>query len=225
MNGVGFQFLSGLERDALQEIMSIGFSKAVVDLAEAINLRVQWSAPDIDVPEAEEVLRVINNQALEGAGMTMITLLFSGKFSGTGFLLIPQDNGSSLSRLLDPDVDSHAGTKCLDVLMRESLLEVGNIMLSSCVENIAELLGDDVIFSPPRYYSPGLIHSALNDIVESKVSSAVLFKTVFSFEQDTIKGGLFLVSSVDVLKWLKPAIGRYLGRYDAKEKQSGRCLS
>ena len=45
-------------------------------------------------------------------------------------------------------------------------------------------------------------------------SFAILFKTVFNFEQYNVSGYLFLVSQYSIMPWLKQAIAEFLGPYE-----------
>ena len=202
-----------LERDALQEIMNIGFGLAAADLAEIINLHVQLSVPYINVMKADDLQQYINTQIPNSADMSMISQFFSGKFNGASFLVIPQGEGMKLFHLFDTDINLEDPACDLYMLQRETLIEVGNIIISACVGKIAEMLGDPVNYSPPHYYSQEMIPAALDTVFLQKESFAILFKTVFNFEQDDVTGYLFLVSNFDVMAWLKKAIERYLAQY------------
>lgn len=203
-----------LERDALQEIMNIGFGMAAADLAEIINLHVKLSVPYINVMNAMELQQYINTQIPHSADMSMITQFFNGMFNGASFLVIPQGEGMKLFQLFDSDLSLEDSACDLYMLQRETLIEVGNIIISACVGKIAEMLGDSVNYSPPQYYSQEMIPTTLDTIFKQSESFAILFKTVFNFERDDVTGYLFLVSSFDVMSWLKNAIERYVAQYE-----------
>lgn len=217
MNGVIMpdtaHLFSDLELDALQEIMNIGFGQAAADLAEMLNLRVTLSVPYINVFRPDDVLRFIHSQIPQSADMGMVTQFFIGNFSGASFLVIPEGEGISLFNLFDQEGIQEESLPDIDLLHRESLLEIGNIIIGACVGKIAEMLKDAVHYTPPRYYAQELIPVALDSIFESRESLAILFKTVFSFNDSDVSGYLFLVSRYDVMQWLKRSIERYLADY------------
>jgi chemotaxis protein CheC len=102
----------------------------------------------------------------------------------------------------------------IDVLEKETLVEIGNIIIGACVGKIAEMLGDVVTYAPPRFFSQEQIYGTLDDVLNKSDSFAILFKTVFNFEQYNVSGYLFLVSQYNIMPWLKQAIAEFLGPYE-----------
>jgi chemotaxis protein CheC len=76
------------------------------------------------------------------------------------------------------------------------------------------MLGDIVAYAPPRFYSQEQIHSTLSDVLNDSESFAILFKTVFNFEQYNVSGYLFLISQYSIMPWMKQAIAEFLGPYE-----------
>jgi len=206
--------LTELEKDALQEIMNIGFGRAAADLAEIINLHVILSVPHIAVLQSDEVISYIHNQIPDTTDMSMITQFFSGKFNGGSFLVFPHGEGRKLLRIFDGEMALLGENYDIDVLEKETLVEVGNIIIGACVGKIAEMLGDVVTYAPPRFFSQEQILETLDDVLNGSDSFAILFKTVFNFEQYNVSGYLFLVSQYSIMPWLKQAIAEFLGPYE-----------
>lgn len=206
--------LTELEKDALQEIMNIGFGRAAADLAEIINLHVILSVPHIAVLQSDEVIRYVHDEIPDTTDMSMITQFFSGKFSGGSFLVFPHGEGRKLLRIFDGEMALIGENYDIDVLEKETLVEVGNIIIGACVGKIAEMLGDVVTYAPPRFFSQEQIYETLEDVLNSSDSFAILFKTVFNFEQYNVSGYLFLVSQYSIMPWLKQAIAEFLGPYE-----------
>jgi len=206
--------LTELEKDALQEIMNIGFGRAAADLAEIINLHVILSVPHIAVLQSDEVISYIHKQIPDTTDMSMITQFFSGKFNGGSFLVFPHGEGRKLLRIFDGEMALLGENYDIDVLEKETLVEVGNIIIGACVGKIAEMLGDVVSYAPPRFFSQDQIFETLDDVLNGSDSFAILFKTVFNFEQYNVSGYLFLVSQQSIMPWLKQAIAEFLGPYE-----------
>lgn len=203
--------LSELEQDALQEIMNIGFGSAAADLAEIINLYVILSVPRIAVLESHEIISFINQEIPDTTDMSMITQFFSGKLNGGSFLVFPHGEGRKLLNIFDSEMGIMGDHYDIDLLEKETLVEIGNIIIGACVGKIAEMLGDVVTYAPPRFFAQDQIHETLEGVVKSSDSFAILFKTVFNFEQHNISGYLFLVSQYSIMPWLKQAIAEFLG--------------
>ena len=206
--------LTELEKDALQEIMNIGFGRAAADLAEIINLHVILSVPHIAVLQSDEVINYVRAEIPDTTDMSMITQFFSGKFNGGSFLVFPHGEGRKLLKIFDDEMALLGENYDIDVLEKETLVEIGNIIIGACVGKIAEMLGDVVTYAPPRFFSQDQIFETLDDVLNDSDSFAILFKTVFNFEQYNVSGYLFLVSQYCIMPWLKKAIAEFLGPYE-----------
>lgn len=208
------QQLTELEKDALQEIMNIGFGRAAADLSEIINMHVILSVPYITVLKTDQVINFIHAEIPDTTDMSMITQFFSGRFNGGSFLVFPYGEGRKLLRIFESDMAQLEAEYASDILEKETLIEVGNIIIGACVGKIAEMLGDAVTYAPPCFYSQDQIHRTLEGILHSPDSFAILFKTVFNFEHDNISGYLFLVSQHSIMPWMKQAIADFIGVYE-----------
>jgi chemotaxis protein CheC len=205
--------LSPLERDALQEVMNIGFGQAAADLSAVIHLYVTLTVPYIDVMHLNDVHQTILREVPDTNDMSMITQFFSGRFNGTAFLVFPHGEGKKLLRMFSEDMSEGLEELELDLLARDSLIEVSNIIIGACISKIAELLKDRVSYSPPRYYGEEQIETALKQAFGNAASFAIFFKTVFHFKDFDATGFLFLVSNDETLKFLRSAIDGYLAQY------------
>lgn len=206
--------LTDLEKDALQEIMNIGFGRAAADLAEIINMHVILSVPYIAVLKSDDVIHFIHNEIPDTTDMSMITQFFSGRFNGGSFLVFPHGEGRKLLRIFDNDISELGENPDMEMLEKETLIEVGNIIIGACVGKVAEMLGDAVTYAPPRFFTQEQIPDTLEQILNSSDSFAILFKTVFNFEHYNVSGYLFLVSQYSIMPWMKQAIADFIGVYE-----------
>jgi len=206
--------LSPLEKDALQEIMNISFGQAAADLSDVINMYVSLTVPHIDIIRIDEIYPCIRNEISAKYDMSMIRQFFSGKFSGSSILIFPHGEGKKLLQLFDESADpSISSVYDIDILEKETLIEISNIIMGACVSKIAGLLGDVVNYTPPRYYSQDQIHATLNEAFARNNAFAIFFKTVFHFKEFDASGFLFLISNYSTLEWLKKAVEDYLNQY------------
>ncbi len=205
--------LSTLEKDVLQEIMNIAFGQAAADLSDVINLYVTLTVPHIDLLRFDGVLPLISKDIAGSNDMSMVKQFFSGKFSGSSVLIFPHGEGKKLLCLFDENAGLSSSGYDVDILEKETLIEISNIIMGACISKIAELLKDVVSYSPPRYYSQDQIHSTLEGAFGDKDSFAIFFKTMFHFKEFDASGFLFLISDQSTLEWLKKAIEDYLNQY------------
>ena len=207
--------ISDEERDILQEVMNIAFGKASADLAEVIDIYVVLSIPDIKLLKTAEVPRYIESAIDNFENISVIKQSYTGKFHGTALLLFPGGAGKKLFSLFDNgNSSSHEGEDFSVVLEKETLLELGNILIGASVSKVAELLDDVISYRPPRI----IVESKPGDIVDWDLAEpegpAILMRTVFSFENRDINGLLFLIPSYKSFEWLKKALHLFLKQYE-----------
>ncbi len=205
--------LTPIEKDALQEIMNIAFGQTATDLSDVINMYVTLSVPYIDIFKIDEIYPYICNEISTNNDMSMTRQFFSGKFSGSSILIFPHGEGKKLLQLFDTHNEFAASSGYdIDILEKETLIEISNIIMGACISKIAGLLGDVVNYSPPCYYSQNQIHATLKNAFAGD-DFAIFFKTMFHFKDFDASGFLFLVSNYCTLTWLKKAIEDYLAQY------------
>ena len=207
--------ISDEERDILQEVMNIAFGKASAELAEVIDIYVVLSIPDIRLMETAEVPGYIESEINDFNNISVIKQSYTGKFHGTALLFFPGGAGKKLFSLFDNGTAAAPGSEGNSVVLeKETLLEVGNILIGASVSKVAELLDDVVSFRPPRI----IVESRPGEIVDWDLAEpegpAILMHTVFSFDKRDINGLLFLVPSYKSFEWLKKALHAFLQQYE-----------
>lgn len=199
----------------LAEVMNIAFGKASADLARVIDIRVILSVPHVEIMKAEGLLPRITEETGVYEPISVIEQNFWGKYKGSALLAFPSTASRGLVSLFDDEAPTTGPINPL--LEKETLLEVGNILIGACVSKVAELLDDAVSFSPPRLIPRVTMDNISKETVSSRLNdpqhSAVLMKTVFHFEDKDIKGFLFLVADQDSMKWLKTALNNFVAKF------------
>ncbi len=203
---------SDQEKDILQEIMNIAFGNAAADLSEIIDIYVELTAPKVRLIGAAEIPGHISERMRLGDdGTTLVVQNFWGNFNGMGLLVLPENAGMGLIRVmqdLDGDEDRPLANQ-----EREILMEVGNILIGACVGKICELLDTFVTYTPPRIVSEAGRggRSFLDSLEEDRF--AILLETVFRFESVDINGQLLLITSQDAIEWLRKALNAFMEQY------------
>ena len=206
--------ISNEELDILQEVMNIAFGKASADLAEVIDIYVVLSIPDIKLLHTAEVPQYIESEIMDLENISIIKQSYTGKFHGTALLLFPGGAGKKLFSLFDNGSTTVSRSEDISVVLeKETLLEVGNILIGASVSKVAELLDDVVSYRPPRI----VVESKPGDIVDWDLAEpegpAILMRTVFSFDNRDISGLLFLIPSYKSFEWLKKSLHAFLEQY------------
>lgn len=209
-------FFSRDDAAILEEVMNIAFGKASSDLAEVIDIRILLNVPNVEIMKAEGLLLRIKEETKAYGAINIIEQNFWGKYTGSALLAFPATASKGLVSLFDDDEEA-AGQENSPLLEKETLLEVGNILIGACVSKVAELLDDIVSFSPPRLIPRVVINNLTSETVSSKLDdpkkSAILIKTVFHLEDKDIKGFLFLIASQESMKWLKTALNNFIEKF------------
>lgn len=208
------QAFSEEEMDILQEVMNIAFGSAAADLAEAIDIYAILSVPRIRIVQARELPDYIRDEIKGYEKISIVEQNFLSKFRGMALLIFPSGVGKALIALLENDAESTFESDPLDALERETLMEVGNILVGACVSKVAELLGDVVIYSPPRIIVEDLPHEAINPDMFDPGKLAIVLQTVFHFNEQDVSGFLFLICSQESVEWLRRALSEFMKQFE-----------
>jgi chemotaxis protein CheC len=206
--------ISGEEQDILQEIMNIAFGKAAADLAGIINIFVVLSVPDIRIINALDLPDYIRNEFNDFGNISVVEQNFWGEFKGSALLIFPAGAGKELISLLDDGGEPTFESQSSDILEKETLMEVGNILIGACVGKVAELLNDMVTYSPPRVIFENPPNVSLPKALFDPSNSAIILKTVFCFNERDVNGFLFLITSHNSIIWLKKALAVFMEQYE-----------
>jgi chemotaxis protein CheC len=205
--------ISNEEKEILQEIMNIAFGKAAADLAEVINIFVVLSVPHIEILNAQDLPDYLKSQITAYDRVSIVEQNFWGDFKGSAFLVFQASAGKELISLFG-DNSADVGSESIDALEKETLMEVGNILIGACVGKLSELLGDAVTYSPPRVVTENSSNDAIPANIFESGSSAIVLKTVFCFNERNVNGFLFLVTSNDSILWLKKSLVAFMEQYE-----------
>jgi chemotaxis protein CheC len=202
------------DKDILQEIMNIAFGKAAADLAEIINIFVVLSVPNIQVIQSTELPSYVSSVVSSHEGFSLVEQNFWGEFQGNAYLVFPNGAGKELVSILgDFEADSSVPAMA-EVLEKETLVEVGNILIGACVGKLAELLSTAVTYSPPRVVIESKSEIPIPRMLFADNSSAIVLKTDFCFNNRSVQGYMFLVTSQESINWLKQALTDFISQYE-----------
>jgi chemotaxis protein CheC len=136
--------LNEVQRDALVELLNIGFGRAGASLSKLTKQRVILEVPQVGVhPLAEleaHLSTVIHDQ------VASVHQAFFGPVGGDALLILDPVAAAALKELL---TNEPALPLALDASAREVLIEVGNILLNACLGTFGNLLNVPVTFAVP----------------------------------------------------------------------------
>jgi chemotaxis protein CheC len=194
--------LTATQRDALIELLNIGFGRAAASLSELTGHRVILEVPQVSVHPIDQLNQALRHVVADE--VASVHQIFSGPVAGDALLILDHTAAGMLKELLTNEpplplpIDSSA---------REVLTEVGNILLNACLGTFGNLLDVQVSFSVPR-----LDLDTLDGVLQSLIVQregmryALLVHAGFKLRDAAVTGYLVIVLSVASLDRLLRAV-------------------
>ena len=148
--------VSDPQRDALIELINIGFGRAAASLSQLTGYRVILEVPQVAIHPLSELKDVLG-QVVKGE-VASVHQVFSGPVAGDALLVLDASGAALINQLLTGE----AALPGLDSSAREVITEVGNILLNACLGMFGNLLRVHVSFSVPS-----LTLDTLGDVLDS----------------------------------------------------------
>lgn len=180
------------QRDALVELVNIGFGRAAASLSKLTGHRVQLEVPQITMCPIEELID--NLRPFVQDEVATVHQIFSGPVAGDALLVLDQHSASILKELL---TNEPALPLDIDASAREVLTEIGNILLNACLGTFGNLLQIQVAFSVPH-----LTLERLDSVVGSiaigheGLRYALIVHAAFRLKNSSLTGYLVIVLGV-----------------------------
>jgi chemotaxis protein CheC len=200
--------LSESQKDILQEIANIGVSRAAVQLSQLLQDEISLRVPEISCIDINQA------RALWGDGQVGDTAGvyqdLHGFLSGRAHLIF-QDRDTI--RLVEGMLGGIPLLQSVDMREYEfeALKEIGNIVISSCIAALSELLGESIQLTAPAYtYGSPLDCPAIKSMQDSDVNF-IIQKTELFMEKRGISGVLVIVLTMSSVQAMLDQINCTLG--------------
>lgn len=186
------------QKDALTELVNISFSKAANALSELTGQRVALEVPRVDLFPIEQLGITLNNMI--ESEVASVHQLFNGRISGDAMLLVNTESSLLLTDLL---IGNPVGTtKEFDNSTREVLVEVGNIILNSCLGMFGNLLKVQFTFSVPLLKVNSISNMMTSlDSGDEAIRYALFIYMGFHLKESDIEGYLVVVLGVSSMDY------------------------
>lgn len=185
------------QKDALTELINIGYGRAAGALSELTGYRITLEVPKVSMHEISAIAPLLED-VLQGE-VASVNQMFSGPIAGTAMLLLDERSAAMLSRLL---TDEQAPPGCtLDASGREIVTEVGNILLNACLGVFGNLLQVHVTFAVPRLHVETIGHvlQSVNTEAEEKLRYGLMIHTRFRLRASNVTGYLVIILGITSL--------------------------
>ncbi|MDE7261211.1 MAG: chemotaxis protein CheC [Oscillospiraceae bacterium] len=142
----GYDQLSSLELDTLREIGSIGTGNAATALSTLLNQEVRITLPQVRFMGYNEAIEWMGGPEAVTAG---VLKGMKGQMSG---IMLAVQHLEFINLVLGSMLDDHIEDYCeLDDLRQSTLIEVGNIMISTFINALSGLAGIGIDLTVPAF--------------------------------------------------------------------------
>lgn len=202
--------LSTEQRDALVELLNIGFGRAGAALSKLTGQRILLEVPEVAIHPVSQLDASLGRVA--AAKVASVHQVFTGPVGGDALLILDPVAAATLKELL---TDEPALPLELDASSKEVLTEVGNILLNACIGTFGNLLRVPVSFSVPD-----INVASLRSVVDRMVASgdamryALVVTAGFRLREAAVTGYVVIVLTVQSLTRLLIAVEEWVARQE-----------
>ena len=192
-------------QDALTEVLNIGFGRTAAALSGLTGYRVLLDPPSVQVYAIDELPNGLGSMAT--GELASVHQIFSGPVAGDAVLLLQEQDGAVLARLLAAGDEKPTALSPSD---KEVLTEVGNILLSACLAIFGDMLQVHMSFGVPRLRLESLtkLLSSLK-VGAEELSYGLIITARFFVRETSISGRLVIILGVTSLDRLLQAVGAF----------------
>ena len=200
--------LTVLQRDALTELINIGFGRAAASLSRITGYRVLLDVPNVAVYPMEQLQEVL--ATMVHGEVATVHQVFTGPVAGDAVLALDARAAALLKELL---TNEPALPLRLDASTQEVVTEVGNVLLNACLGTFGNLLKVHVSFSVPKLSidSLGLVLDSVT-VGQQELRYALVVHAGLRLREGTVRSYLIIVLSVSSLDILVQAVERWQER-------------
>ncbi|PTX91185.1 chemotaxis protein CheC [Opitutus sp. ER46] len=193
------------QKDALSELINIGYGRAAGALSELTGYRITLEAPQVAMYDIGEVGTILST--LISGDVASVNQVFSGPVAGNALLLLDERSALVLSELL---TDERTASHRFDANAREVITEVGNILLNACLGVFGNLLQIQVSFAVPRMQVEavdGVLRSIT--IASEELQYALMIHTRFHLRASNVTGYFVIILGLTSLDRLLTEVNRW----------------
>ena len=196
--------LNQSQRDALTELINIGYARAAGALSDLTGHRIILEVPQVAIHLVSKITPQL--QTVIAGDVATVNQVFTGPISGNAILLLDVGAALLLNRLLTDRPEAAT----LDAVGREVITEVGNIVLNACLGVFGNLLQVQVSFAVPALNIDS-IQEVLSSISleDGELQYALMIHTRFHLRASNVSGYLVIILGVTSLERLLTEVRRW----------------
>lgn len=198
-----------LQKDAILEVCNIGMSKAAKQLSTLLNCPIVISSPRLqlmhDITEAQDALENSSER------IHLIHQTLSNDLRGDAIMVFNQDYANFLLKNIVGGTHP-LGSEEMMSCKQEALLEVGNIIISSAVTAIGNMLTLKMLLTVPDHHENSidqLIHEKTIPVLKD-CPDIIVLSTHLSTQETTFSGKLAFFLPPESIDALLVAVNHFL---------------
>jgi chemotaxis protein CheC len=193
-----FMILTVDEKDALSELINIGFGRAANALSILVGQRVLLEAPDVDIYPLDQMTNALF--PLLNRNITTIHQVFTGTLAGDLMLIMDLESAAVLVDLLNGGTGN---VRTMTASDKETLVETGNILLSAFCGSFGNLLRVHLSFAVPDIRLESIQEMLTSLMIgNQEIQYALIVRIHFRLLTGTVDGYVIIVMGVHSLEAL-----------------------
>jgi chemotaxis protein CheY-P-specific phosphatase CheC len=191
--------LESWQKDAIAEIFNIGAGKAAESLGRLTGQSIKLSVPHVEVVERTALGAYLKDKLEIREKLIALQQGFKGDFHGYAFLILSSPELYELIKLVLEGVVTDDDDESA---YRDAILEVGNIVISSCIGAFGNTVETPLTLLPPSFSEDdsGFLVDAESD--PTFMRFALVARASLEIKDKNIEGFIVLIMSVNSMKLL-----------------------
>lgn len=202
--------LTDIQQDALIEVCNVGMSKAAKQLSLLLNGPVLLEIPEITLIPVDRLPHLNIENPSEPKVIVQQNL--QDNFEGMALLVFRRDYSQALFEHVIGEAP-HLSEVEMRSCEQEAMLEIGNIVISSCMSSMVDMVKERVALTVPYYYENTLADflTSHRELVNYNGSNVVMIiSTILSTERGNFSGRLMLFISPLSIQRILDAIDKLM---------------
>lgn len=189
--------------DALKEFMNIALGAATAHIASLLDAFATMQVPSINIYNSEELIANIQKEMDPASKYYVVKQLFTGQFGGE-FMFVMQESsaknlGNYLNNTPNPSEDD----------IRDSVIEVINILSSTIVGRLTEELRTEVQFFVPSAQLLDTQNIIKHEDIK-QYSKIISIRTILDFKDRKVEGTIYILTKDEAIMSLKRLVDNIL---------------
>ena len=176
------------EKDCLQELMNISYGAATAAITQIVNKFATLNIPRIEIVNPVEFRNYLNKRFNGNNSYFVCSQILNGNIAGENMFIMDNESINNLAKEFGLDESEINEDELKDIM-----LEISNIISTTTISKLCDLLNSNVIFSPPSISIVSSIENYENNY-KAEYHYIIIIATELLFEDQNIHGELVILS-------------------------------